>query len=121
MTWTIVFANRPDFDAFVKKLPDEHQEAVSEAIAVELANNGPAICNRSLGKALGGKLYEMRLRRNPEMLLRIFFGVHKNRVVVVLGGYDKKSDSSEKRQAKEIRDARNVFDDWRAKNTSEKR
>ena len=50
-----MFANRPDFDAFVKKLPDEHQEAVSEAIAVELANNGPEICNRSLGKALGGK------------------------------------------------------------------
>jgi hypothetical protein len=121
MTWTIVFANRPDFEAFVKKLPDEHQEAVAEALAVELAKCGPEICKRSLGKALGGKLYEMRLRRKPEMLLRIFFGVHKNRVVVVLGGYDKKSDPSERCQTKEIRDARNVFDDWRAKNTSEKR
>ena len=51
MTWTIVFANRPDFDAFVKKLPDEHQEAVSEALAVELAKYGPEICKRSLGNA----------------------------------------------------------------------
>ena len=121
MTWTIVFANRPDFDAFVKKLPNAQQEAVAESLAIELAKYGPDICKRSLGKALGGKLYEMRLRQSPEMLLRIFFGVHRNRLVVVLGGYDKKSDPSEKRQAKEIRDARDVFDDWRAKYTSEKR
>ena len=55
------------------------------------------------------------------MLLRLFLGVHKNRVVVVLRGYYKKSDPSKKRQSTEIRNARDVFDDWRTNDTSEKR
>jgi len=120
MTWTIVFANRPDFEAFVKKLPQGHRNAIDAAIDEDLQAHGPDICNRSLGKALGGGLYEMRLRKNPNILLRVFFGVHRG-LVVIVGGYDKKSDPSEKRQAKEISDARNVFSDWRANNTSEKR
>ncbi|MEY4367636.1 MAG: hypothetical protein RLZ28_1051 [Actinomycetota bacterium] len=120
MTWTIVFANRPDFDAFVTKLPKDQRRVLASAINEDLQIYGPSICNRSLGKALGGSLYELRLRRSPNLLLRVFFGVNRGRVVIV-GGYNKKSDSSKKRQSNEIRNARDVFDDWRTKDTSEKR
>ncbi len=121
MTWTIVFANRPDFDAFVKKLPKDQRRLVAAGLFVRLATLGPDVCKTSSGKALGGNLYELRIKKDPSALIRVFFALHRNRVVVILGGYNKKADPSERRQAQEIRDARDAFDDWRARNTSEKR
>jgi hypothetical protein len=41
-----------------------------------------------------------------EVLLRMFFAAYGEKVVLVLGGYDKGHDSSPRRQAREIDQAR---------------
>ena len=76
--------------------------------------------------ALGNGLYEFRLRHDEktilskaggdaddastgEVLLRLFFAAYGQRVILLLGGYDKGRDSSPRRQAKEIERARRAL------------
>lgn len=84
------------------------------------------------GKPLGQGLAEFRVRRSLEaifreacasvpddvagsdrrVLLRVFCAFHGDRVVLLLGGYDKGRDPSGKRQQKEIARARKVLKQW---------
>jgi hypothetical protein len=85
---------------------------------------GVGVCAGPYGKQLGDGLFEFRLRhdageilrslgqrasthgqREP-ILLRVFCHAHGDRVVVLLGGYDKQRDPSRKRQQHEIAVAR---------------
>ncbi|MFM1926678.1 MAG: Phage derived protein Gp49-like [Actinomycetota bacterium] len=62
-------------------------------------------------RSLSHGLYELRIRRDPELLVRIFFTlIHPSRLVVV-GGYNKKRDSSELKQRREIKAARQIVDE----------
>ncbi|WP_282948320.1 hypothetical protein [Cellulomonas endometrii] len=85
-------------------------------------------------RALGGGLYELRVRqslaavlsrgqRSPSepfrgarrtVLLRIFATFHGDRVVLLLHAYDKGRDPSERRQRREIAAARRHLAAWRA-------
>jgi hypothetical protein len=87
---------------------------------------GVGVCATQFGKQLGDGLCEFRLRynlvellhrfegrdparasgRSEEVLLRVFFHAHGDRVVLLLHGYDKGADSSARRQQREIAEAR---------------
>jgi hypothetical protein len=76
------------------------------------------------GKQLGGGIFEFRIRHTAEeiahmfrgaapergkrggVLLRVFCHAHGAKIVLLLHGYDKGADPSEKRQQREIQLAR---------------
>ncbi len=93
------------------------------------------VASTEWGKALGQGLYELRIRRSlhairtwgvsdpppasnaqdrEPVLLRVFFSVHGNRVVLLFQAYDKGGDPSDKRQRKEISEARRHLRAWRS-------
>jgi hypothetical protein len=57
---------------------------------------------------LGGGLYEYKLEIPPEVLLRLFFVVEQNFVVVILSAYDKKANDSKTWQNRQIWAARRI-------------
>jgi hypothetical protein len=69
------------------------------------------------GKQLGKGLFEFPLRRSvgevaERILLRMFRHAYGNRIVLLLGGYDKGADPSPRRQDAEIALARRRLGDW---------
>jgi hypothetical protein len=89
---------------------------------VILTDMGLDVCGTEYGKQLGSGLFEFRIRhdeavirgkaREPgkgqrgEVLLRVFCHAHGQRIVLLLGGYDKGADPSTRRQSREIASAR---------------
>ncbi len=92
---------------------------------------GIHVCGTEYGKQLGGGLFEFRLRGRdlstvtpasgePEpgeakMLLRVLCHAHGDRLVLLLGGYDKGQHPSPRRQSAEIAIARKRLRDWKAR------
>jgi hypothetical protein len=100
---------------------------LGEAMREQLQAKGVGVCGTAYGKQLGKGLFEFRLRRDtPQLdgggrsfggpsrtLLRVFCHAHGDRVVLLLGGYDKGEDPSSRRQNREIAMARDRLADWR--------
>lgn len=120
-----------------KELSVRQRRALGVAMYEYLQLYGAGVCSSEFGKALGDGLYEFRLRHDlPElvrrtgreyrpapddgppqkMLLRVFFSVHGDRVVLLLGGYDKAKSPGAKRQQTEIETARACLREWRRRN-----
>jgi hypothetical protein len=111
---------------------DVQHDALSEALRLGLAERGPDVCRTEWGKALGEGLYELRVRHTAKeiaamfggappgakagerVLLRVFFHAYGERVVLLLGDYDKGKDTSERRQKREIATARKRLEDFKA-------
>ena len=127
--WAIEIAS-DDFERFMRKLPEYERDVVDAAIRYVLAVEGIAICDTEWGKALGGGLYEFRVRRSLAAILssagisgtgrarravvvRVFCAFSGNKVVLLLGGYDKLRDPSAKRQQREIHAARATLAAWK--------
>ena len=55
------------------------------------------------------------------VLLRVFFHPHGDRIVLLLGGYDKGADPSERRQAREISIARKRLADFKTRSARGRR
>lgn len=110
---------------FVERLDGWQRHIVDIAVRTILAHQGHNVCQTEWGKSLGKGLYEFRIRRtlrticsttgtelptgvdpDREVLLRVFFAVEGDRIVLLLGGYDKGADPSDKRQEKAIKQAR---------------
>ena len=119
-----------DFARFARSLREYEQVVLDAAITKVLAFEGPAICESEWGKALGRGLYEFRIRKSLDailkshgvaqarggkrpVLLRVFCAFERGRVVLLLGGYDKGKDSSVSRQQREIAAARRVLAEWK--------
>lgn len=134
--WSVEILDEKQFDRFVKKLGPYEEVVLFAAIDHILKPLGIDICNGEWGKALGDGLYEFRVRRslaaiysaagldeddlpsdvktpNKEVLLRVFCTFHGAKVMLILSGYDKKKDPSEKRQQREIKKARRLLKKWR--------
>ncbi|HEU4385583.1 MAG TPA: hypothetical protein VFR85_19010 [Anaeromyxobacteraceae bacterium] len=91
---------------------------------VVLQRLGVGVCGTEFGKQLGGALFEFRLRRNlrerapsaggkiERILLRVFCHAHGDRVILLVGGYDKGEHPSPRRQNAEIELARARLKDW---------
>lgn len=117
------------FARFLDGLDLTRRLAMLAALEQILAEQGQDVCRSSWGKALGGGLFEFRVRHTAAEIRRLFGGdppaqpgdhegppgkvvlrafchAHGDKVVLLLGGYDKGADPSTKRQQKEIATAR---------------
>lgn len=133
--WTIEYEGA-GFERFLRSLPGYEQAVLIAAIEHVLARHGIDICAGEWGKPLGSGLYEFRVRRSLTailseagvdaagfpgadrgVLLRVFCTFYGDKVVLLYQGYDKKRDPSEKRQQREIAQARKVHDAWKRRRT----
>lgn len=117
LTWL----NRLESDDMAK------HDAIVYGLQVILAREGAGVCGTEFGRTLGKGLYEFRLRHTRDelqikaesqqagsgpsvqpvkVLIRVFFAVYGDRIVLLLGGYDKAVDDSRHRQNREIEQAR---------------
>jgi len=142
MTWTVEFyvdadGKQPARD-FLAALSFPKRAAAIAAIEAYLVRMGPEVCRSEMGKALGNGLYELRVRHDEKtirrkafgtapdeastghVLLRIFFAVYGERIVLLLGGYDKGENPAARRQAREIEQARKRLRSFRLRQQRQK-
>lgn len=137
-SWTLEVwedpSGRSPFEKWYNKLDDHDQAVVETALVKILERYGQDIVATEWGKALGGGLYEFRIRKklstllnwdNPSgpkemppwadrsVLLRIFCTFHGDKVVLLFQGYNKGKDPSERRQTQEIKKARKYLRQWK--------
>jgi phage-related protein len=138
-TWELQFyedkSGREPVKAWLDGLDESKRAAAMRGLSIILAELGPDVCQSEYGKALGHGLTEFRLRHSaaevisahrPELLeklalpqpdepaiLRVFFHAHADRLILLLGAYDKGSDPSDKRQQTEIALARKRLGEFR--------
>jgi hypothetical protein len=114
-----------------EELTPTQRRAIGVAMAEILQEEGIGVCRGAYGKQLGDGLFEFRLRhdaaeilrslgkpardepQHERILLRIFCHAHGNRLILLLGGYDKGADTTAKRQQREITEARRRLADYR--------
>jgi putative component of toxin-antitoxin plasmid stabilization module len=126
MTWTVEFFEedhgRQPAREWLQSLDSGKRAAAIAAIETYLKDMGPDVCATEHGKHLGKGLFEFRIRhdetvirrkagqeadgKRTQVLLRIFCHAHGERIVVLLGGYDKGASPSKRRQEREIETAR---------------
>lgn len=120
--------------------PAKH-DAIMYALSQILARQGTNVCETEFGKTLGQGLFEFRLRHTRDelqaktqphlpspaqgspdptkVLLRVFFAVYGDKIVLLLGGYDKGKDPTKRRQNHEIAEARKRLKDHQAQLAAE--
>jgi|DEB19_MinimDraft_2_1074335.scaffolds.fasta_scaffold250041_1 phage-related protein len=103
--WSIEVHSQFNFNDFMSSLPPLDEILVYERIRLVLGQRGNELAGTHWSKALGDGLFEFRIS-NPGVLVRIFFAFKAGRVILLLGAYDKKRDSSARRQQKEIETAK---------------
>ena len=99
------------------------KQLIGAAMNSVLPHLGVDVCDTKYGKQIGGGLFEFRVRQDagsvqpglpPEkILLRVFCHAYGNRIVLLVGGYDKGEDPSKRRQQAEIEVARERLADWK--------
>jgi len=123
---------KPVVRDWLRSLSLTKKQVLGTAMREILQELGLEICGTEFGKQLGKGLFEFRLRQKtgevrgvrggkgpklpPEaILLRVFCHAYGDCIVLLLGGYDKGEDTSTKRQAKEIEEARARLRRWKAR------
>jgi hypothetical protein len=126
MAWTVEFfeddQGRQPAREWLQSLDTGKRAAAIAAIETYLTDLGQDVCATEHGKHLGTGLFEFRIRHDEsiirrkagqesdakrnEVLLRIFCHAYGQRIVLLLGGYDKGAAPSKKRQDREIEKAR---------------
>jgi hypothetical protein len=111
--------DRPVLRWIREELTRTQRAALGQAMRDVLQEKGVSVCGTEFGKALGSGLFEFRLRRSigpkseTRILLRVFCHAYGDKVVLMLGGYDKGRDPSRRRQSEEIAVARRRLAHWR--------
>jgi len=131
-TWTTEPYEAEDgtipFERFVNDLSHFKFRALHTAIDRVLSVRGIDLVRTEWLTALGKGLHELRVRHDadeiahmfggapPEIgapsekvLLRVFVHFYGDMVILLLGGYDKGADSTERRQQREIAEARRLL------------
>jgi hypothetical protein len=134
--FTLEYYRTADGDQPVRRWIDHdlsaaQRKAVMAALKYLLAAEGIGICASEYGRHLGRGLFELRIRHNQQtiikkaglamlaqtpradVLLRVFCHAMGDRVILLLGGYDKGGDPSPRRQNREIALARQRLIDYR--------
>jgi phage-related protein len=115
-----------------EELTPTQRRAIGVALRELLEELGIGVCDTEFGRQLGGGLFEFRLRQDAEevlrrvgkeprhaeprgerIFLRVFCHAYGERVILLLGGYDKGRDPSSRRQQREIETARRRLVDFR--------
>lgn len=135
-TWSIEVFDGGNFARFYSRLDEAERTVVEVAIEHVLAPLGIDICASEWGKNLGQGLFELRIRRDIEtilrefgaaervgevpkrwrrkrVLIRVYCTFYGQRIVLLLGGYNKLRDPSRKQEQKEVRAARSVLSAWK--------
>jgi hypothetical protein len=130
--WEVEFyadgSGREPCREWMGKLTAVKRIALEEAIRLVLVRRGLDVVETEFGKALGGGLYEFRLRwsadevqrkvegvavssagKAEKIMLRVFFCTSGRRIILLLSGYDKARDPGERRQGREIAGARRLL------------
>ena len=125
----------PVYRWLTEELSELACELVGAAIREILQAEGPNVCETRFGRQLGKGLFEFRLDGDPqpwidearkrrgkkprqleepdgEVLYRIFCHAHGDKIILLLGAYDKGQDTSKKRQTAEIETARKRLRKW---------
>jgi hypothetical protein len=114
-----------------EELSPRKRRALGTAMNNVLQVLGVGVCGTEFGRQLGKGLFEFRLRgadlakvvpgpaaverAEAKVLLRVFCHAHGDRLILLLGGYDKGNDPSAKRQDREIAIARTRLKDWQGR------
>jgi len=128
---------KPVYDWVTKELSAADRRSIGLAMREILQKQGIGVCGTAFGRQLGEGLFEFRLRQNAEQilrlvgkepkqkssqetrpLLRVFCHAYGNKIILLLGGYDKGADPSVKRQNEEIRTARQRLAEFRRRQGS---
>jgi len=128
---------KPVYDWITKDLSPADRRSLGVAMREILQKQGIDVCGSAFGRQLGEGLFEFRLTQNAEQvlrlvgkapkeesaeqrrpLLRVFCHAYGNKIILLLGGYDKGSDPSAKRQNEEIRMARQRLAEFRRRQAS---
>lgn len=102
---------KPTLDWIRDDLDVRRRRVLGTAMREILQQQGVGVCGTPFGRQLGGGLFEFRLR-DSELLLRVFCHAYRDRIVLLVHGYDKGVDPSVKRQAREIAEARRRLARW---------
>ena len=119
---------------WLRRLALRKRRAIGVAMFEILQHEGPHVVGTNFGKGLGGGIFEFRLdqdaaqvlarkgkRARPEasetamILLRVFCHAHGDRIVLLLGGYDKGVRPSKSHQQEQIELARTRLKDWKTR------
>jgi putative component of toxin-antitoxin plasmid stabilization module len=134
--WTIEFyedaQGRRPVEKWIDGLSDQKAEAVIVALQELLAVNGINLASGAWLKPLGSGLYEFRIRHSKNeiqamykaanrglaggaeaILLRIFVAFEGQKLIVLLGGYDKGKKGKQGFQQTQIEIARKRLRDWK--------
>jgi hypothetical protein len=128
MSWTIKFfvddEGRQPARKFIEDLDMPKRMAMIAAVECFLESRGLDVCRTEYGRQLGDGLFEFRVRHDEptvlrkanrpvddvggstEVLLRLFCHAYGDKIVLLLGGYDKGEHPSGRRQSREIERAR---------------
>ena len=127
---------RQPFTAWAEKLAETKFVSLDAALRLVLSERGLDLARTEWLKPLGGGLHEFRVRHDGEeirrmfggqegrarrrerILLRVFVHFHGSRVILLVAGYDKGKDPSDRRQQREIAQARKYLTDWRRRQRS---
>jgi len=128
---------KPVYDWITKDLSPADRRSLGVAMREILQKQGVDVCGSAFGRQLGEGLFEFRLHQNAEQvlrlvgkapkeqsaeqrrpLLRVFCHAYGDKIILLLGGYDKGSDPSAKRQNEEIRIARQRLAEYRRRQAS---
>ena len=101
---------------WIRELDRRKRRALGTAMREILQVLGVQVCGTPFGRQLGQGLFEFRLREE-DLLLRVFCHAYGDRVILLVGGYDKGDDPSPKRQAAEIEEARRRLRHWQERRT----
>jgi hypothetical protein len=122
------------FEHFVNELSDFKFIALETAIDRVLSVRGLELVRTEWLKPLGEGLHEFRIRhdaaevagmfggeastaagRREKVLLRVFVHFYGDKVILLLGGYDKGKDPKARRQQREIAEARRMLKQFKAR------
>ena len=126
-----IHGRRP-VEKWIDRLSDQKAEAVIVALQEVLAVNGINLASGAWLKSLGSGLYEFRIRHSKSeiegmykaankglvrgadaLLLRIFVAFEGQKLIVLLGGYDKGKNDKQSFQQAQIEIARKRLRDWK--------
>lgn len=134
--WTVEFyedaQGRKPVEKWIDGLNDQKAEAVLVSLKEVLAVNGITLTSGAWLKSLGKGLYEFRIRHSASeiqamykvankglvggaeaILLRVFVSFEGERVIVLLGAYDKGKNDKQGFQQAQIEIARKRLRDWK--------
>jgi hypothetical protein len=131
--WEDERGRKPVLEWIKNDLTPTQRRAIGAAMAAFLERLGPDVCGTKWGKWVAPGIAEFRLRMtgkqvvnagwatdaqidtSEHLLLRVFFHVYGEKVVMLLEGYDKGAAPSSKAQQTKIASAQKRLQQWKTR------